>query len=100
MEKTVEIPQLQIVEKTAETAETQMQGTQTSESLGTAPVCRVAQAKTVKIIKIKTPLPTESASPVPQVVEELAEASKVFLSGQGSTSFWRTDHRNPCFFTR
>ena len=54
VEKTVEIPQLQIVEKTAETAETQtIQGTQTFESLGTAPVCRVAQAKTVKIIKIK-----------------------------------------------
>ena len=51
----METPQLQIVEKTIETTETQtIQGTQTSESLGTALVCRVAQARTVKVVKIET----------------------------------------------
>ena len=94
-EETVAIAQLNVVNKTAETTETQtIQGTQTSESLGTARVCRVAQAGTVKVVKIETPLLAESASPmfvstpvsealsvvvdtpVPQVVEEPAEASK------------------------
>ena len=99
----METPQLQIIEKTTETTKTQtIQGTQTSESLGTAPVCRVAQARAVKVVKIETPLPAESASPmfvstpvsrdgvqqrtveqvvdapVPQAVEELTEVSKVF----------------------
>ena len=84
VEKTVEIPQLQTVEEPAETPQTQtIQGSQTSESLGT-PVCQVAQAGDVEVVEIGTPLPTESASPmfvstpVPQVVEELAEAFKVF----------------------
>ena len=46
VEKTVEIPQLQIVEQIVEVPEIQMvQGTQTSESLGTAPVRQVAQAE-------------------------------------------------------
>merc|ERR1719284_1005822 len=45
VEKTVEIPQLQIVEKIVEIPEIQtVQGTQTSESLGTAPVRQVAPA--------------------------------------------------------
>ena len=48
--KHVEIPQLQIVEKTTETSEIQtIQGTRTSESLGTAPVCQVAQAGHVEV---------------------------------------------------
>ena len=104
VEKTVEIPQLQTVEKPAETPQTQtIQGSQTSEytclSSGTGGRCGGGRDR-------KRLFPTESASPmlvsapVPQVVEELAEASKVFLSGQGSTAFWRTDHRNPCYFTR
>ena len=99
VEKTVEIPQLQTVEKIAETPQTQtIQGTQAPESLGTTPVCQVAQTGHVEVVEIETPLPTESASPmsvstpVPQVVEELAEVSKGFLSRQGSTAFWRTDH--------
>ena len=85
VEKTVEIPQLQTVEKPAETPQTQtIQGSQTSESLRITPVCQVAQAGDVEVVEIGTPLPTESASPmfvsapVPQVVEGLAEASKVF----------------------
>ena len=48
--KHVEIPQLQIVEKTTETSEIQtIQGTRTPESLGTAPVCQVAQAGHVEV---------------------------------------------------
>ena len=85
VEKTVEIPQLQTVEKPAEIPQTQtIQGSQTSESLGITPVCQVAQAGDVEVVEIGTPFPTESASPmfvstpVPQVVEELAEAFKVF----------------------
>ena len=35
-------------------------------------------------------------TPVPHIVKELAEASKVFFSRQGSTAFWRTDYRTPC----
>ena len=48
--KHVEIPQLQIVEKTTETSKMQtIQGTQTFESLGTAPVCQVTQARHVEV---------------------------------------------------
>ena len=48
--KHVEIPQLQTAKKIAETPQTQtIQGTQTSESLGTAPVCQVAQAGHVEV---------------------------------------------------
>ena len=48
--KHVEIPQLQIVEKTTETSKIQtIQGTRTSESLGTAPVCQMAQAAHVEV---------------------------------------------------
>ena len=51
VEKTVEGPQLHIVEKTAETPETQMiQGAQTAETAG--------------VDKIGAPLPTESVSPM------------------------------------
>ena len=61
----METPQLQIIEKITETTETQtIQGTQTSESLGTAPDCRVAQTRAVKVVKIETLLPAESASPM------------------------------------
>ena len=63
--KTVGIPQLQIVEKTAETPQAKtIQGTQTSESLGNAPVRQVAQAENVEVIKIGAPLPAESGSPI------------------------------------
>ena len=49
----VHVPQLQIVEKNAEAPQTQtIQGTQTSESLGSAHVRQVAQAETVKVDKI------------------------------------------------
>ena len=62
-EKTAEIPLLQIVKKTVETPEVQtVRGSQTSESLGTAPFCQAAQAETVEAVEIEVPLPTESAS--------------------------------------
>ena len=55
VEKTVEGPQLQIVEQIVETPETQtIQSTQTSESLGGAPVRQVAQAETVKVDMVKS----------------------------------------------
>merc|ERR1712209_380195 len=56
VEKTVEIPQLQIVEKIVEIPEIQtVQGTQTSESLGTAPVRQVAPAEIVEVVEIGAP---------------------------------------------
>ena len=55
--KHVEIPQLQIVEKTAKTPETQItQGTQTSESMGNTTARQV--------VEIKAYLLAESASPM------------------------------------
>ena len=52
-EKTVEISQLDVVEKNAENLETQtIHGTQTSESLSTAPVRQVAQSEVVEAIEI------------------------------------------------
>ena len=57
VEKMVEIPQLQTVEKIAETPQTQtMQGTQIPESLGSAPVCQVAQTGHVEVIENEKPL--------------------------------------------
>ena len=57
MAETAEFPQLQTVEKFAETPQTQMmQGTQTHESLGTTPVCQVAQTGYVEGIEIEMPL--------------------------------------------
>ena len=108
----METPQLQIIEKATETTETQtIQDTQTSESLCTAPFCRVAQTRAVKVVKIETPLHAESASPmfvstpvsrdrvqqrtveqivdapVPQTVEELTEAFKVFSQNRAQQRF-------------
>merc|ERR1712135_84199 len=61
----VQVPQVQIVEKTVEIPEIQMvQGTQTSESLGTAPVRQVAPAEIVEVVEIGAPLPAESAPPM------------------------------------
>ena len=57
VEKTVEGPQLQIVEKTAKTPETQItQGTKTFQSMGTATARQV--------VEIEAYLPAESASPM------------------------------------
>ena len=62
-EETVEISQLQAVEKIVETRETQMiQSTQTSEKLGTAPVCQSTQAEIAEAVEIEVPIPAESAS--------------------------------------
>ena len=62
-EKTVEISQLQAAEKIVETRGTQtIQSTQTSEKLGTAPVCRSTQAEIVEAVEIGAIPHTESAS--------------------------------------
>ena len=54
VEKTVGIPQLQVVEETVEAPQTQtIQSTQTSQSLGGAPVRQVAQAETVQVDMVK-----------------------------------------------
>ena len=86
-EETVEIAQLDVLEKIAETPQTKtIQGIQAPESLGTTPVCQVAQTGHVEV-EIETSRPTESAStmfvstPVLPVVEEQAEASKVLKTG-------------------
>ena len=51
--ETVEISQLDVVEKSAETPEIQtIHGTQTSESLSTAPVRQMAQSEVVEAIEI------------------------------------------------
>ena len=64
-EKTAEIPLLQIVKKTVETPEVQtVRCTQTSESLGNAPVCRSTLAETVEAVEIGVITPTESARPM------------------------------------
>ena len=85
----METPQLQIVGEI-------VRDTQTSDNLGTAPVRQGVQAEIGKVVEIRAPFPVESASPVfvttpvlevppivvdvtvPQAVEELVEASKVF----------------------
>ena len=74
MTKHIDVPQMQVVENIVEgphllifekTAETQtIQGTQTSESLGTAPVCQVTQAENVDLVEIGAPLLAESAPPI------------------------------------
>ena len=52
--ETVEISQLDVVEKSAETPEIQtIHGTQTSESLSTAPVRQMAQSEVVEAIEIR-----------------------------------------------
>merc|ERR1712064_178886 len=65
IDKVVDVPVVQIVEKIVEVPEIQtVQGTQTSESLGTAPVRQVAQAEIVEVVEMGAPLPAESAPPM------------------------------------
>ena len=76
-EKTSEISLLQIVKKTVETPEVQtVRCTQTSESLGNAPVCRSTQAEIVEAVEIEVPLPAESASPM-SVTEPVLEVPPI-----------------------
>ena len=108
VEKTAEIPvmtqrqnhMVQTVQMPMETPQLQIVGeivrdTQTSDSLGTAPVRQGVQAEIGEVVDIRAPFPTESASPifvttpvlenspivvdvsVPQAAEELVEGSKV-----------------------
>ena len=61
----MENPRLQIVEQIVEVPEVQMfDDTQTSESLGIAPVRQVAQVENSEIIEIGAPRPAKSAPPM------------------------------------
>ena len=93
--KHVEIPQLQIVEKTAKTPETQItQGTQTSESMGNA-TARL-------VVDIEAHLPAESASPMfvskpvseTPVVQYMANACEVRDSSAYRCSSGPSDHND------
>ena len=65
VEKTIEIPQLQIVEKIVEIPELRaIQGTQTSESLGSAPVRHAAPAELVDTVELVPPSSALSTLPV------------------------------------
>ena len=76
--ETVEIPQLQTVEKPAETPQTQtIQGSQTSERLGITLVCQVAEAGHVEVVEIGTLLRAESCSSHYSSAGCGVEASKV-----------------------
>ena len=79
VEKTIEIPQRQIVEKIVEIPEIwTIQGTQTSESLATAPVRQAAPAETVEVVELGPPLSAESAPPV-FATAPLVEAAPVVV---------------------
>ena len=87
-------PHVQIVKKTVETPEVQtVRCTQTSESLGNAPVCRSTQAEIVEAVEIGAISPTESArlmfvtTPVletPPVVAEYVQLAPAAVP-QGTT---------------
>ena len=138
VQKIVEIPQVHVVEKTAEipvmtqrqnhmvqtvrmpmeTPQLQIVGeivrdTQTSNSLGTAPVRQGVQAEIGEVVEIRAPFPTESASPVfvptpvlevppfvvdvtvPRVVKELVEGSKAFSQNRVQQSSMEQTVANP-----
>ena len=93
-----QVSMVQKIQKIIETSQLQIVGeivrdSQTSDSLGTTPVCQVAQTGHVEVVEIETSLPTESASamfvstPVPQAVEELVEGSKVFSQNRVQQRF-------------
>ena len=87
IQKIIKNPRLQIVEQIVEVPEIQMfDDTQTSESLGIAPVRQVAQVENVEVIEIGALLPAESAPPmsvtapaleVPPVVVEYTQPVSV-----------------------
>ena len=90
-EKTVEIPQLHVVEKIVDNPQIQMvQGTQTSESLGTAPVRQVAQVEIVEAVEIGAPLPAESGPPMFVKAPVLEDPVVVAYNPLLSWSTWRT----------
>ena len=126
VEKTAEIPvmtqrqnhMVQTVQMPMETPQLQIVGeivrnTQTSDSLGTAPVRQGVQAEIGEVVEIRAPFPTESASPVfvttpvlevppivvdvtvPQAVEELVEASKAFSQNRVQQSSMEQIIANP-----
>ena len=76
-DKTVEISQLQAVGKIDEILEIRTDmDTQIFESLGTAPVCRSTQAEIVEAVEIEVPLPAESVSPM-SVTEPVLEVPQI-----------------------
>ena len=126
VEKTAEIPvmtqrqnhMVQTVQMAMETPQLQIVGeivrdTQTSDSLGTAPVRQGVQAEIGEVVEIRAPFPTGSASPVfvttpvlevppivvdvtvPQAVEELVEASKAFSQNRVQQSSMEQIIANP-----
>ena len=80
VEKTVEDPQLQIVVETAKTPETQMiQGTQTSESLGNAPVSENPLVRfTDRVVDV--PVVAQRQVPSAPRVQKIVETPKVQIS--------------------
>ena len=79
VKKTVEIPHLQIVKKVVEIPEIQtVQGTQTSESLGSGLVRQVAQAEILEMAEIGALLPAVSA-PLLFVTAPVLEAPPVVV---------------------
>ena len=71
---------MQIIEKIVEILEVLTdQGTQTSESLGTAPVRHVRFAEIVEMVGLEPPLPAEYVAPAP-VMTYAARASEVELN--------------------
>ena len=65
VEKTIEIPQLQTIEKIVDIPEIQIvQSTQSSESLKTAPVLEMAPPEIVEGVEFGPPLPAESVPPM------------------------------------
>ena len=75
----VHVPQVQIVGKTDEIPEIRTDvGSQTFESLGTAPVCQSTQAEIVEAVEIEVPLPAEYAS-LMSVTEPVLEVPPVVV---------------------
>ena len=73
----VQVPQVQTIENIVEIPEIlSAQGTQTSESLGPAPVRRVRFADTVDIVEFEPPLPAEYVPPM-RVTTPVVEAPPV-----------------------
>ena len=106
IQKTMEIPQQQcvdkvvddpvvsvpqVVEKMVQTPVIQtVKGTQTSESLGTAPVSQAAQVEIVEAVEIGAPIPADSGPPmfvkvleIPVVVEHVQRGSNTYRCFSG-----------------
>ena len=91
-EKTTDIPQLQIVEKIVEIPELRtIQGTQTSESLGLAPVQHAAPAELVDMVELE-PLSSAVSTPPVFVEAPVVEAVSIYRGGVRHTCSSRRHH--------